>query len=272
MSTRGVLAALAAISGVTASLILPQVSQAQLAETMTTTNIQGQLHTIPRSGLAGPGKAKAVAARANRQRAEDAHVTQDDPAAGHSASLAPPFDAKRPVKGQAYSTDGIVVHDGELLGERVVFLVRIDGPNKFQFLGFRLKDPTLPRLPEKAVVNVTATYAAKIKEPKTGSMVHGFDDAVFSLSDGQVAQQNGTNPAADQPVAEKPRFESVLKGWVFRGSAQVSGKATGVFVNDKVVKYVHAGEELSEGVVVRNVSIGHACVAVDNHTVDVMPW
>ncbi|MBS1723410.1 MAG: hypothetical protein JSS66_10710 [Armatimonadetes bacterium] len=290
MSVRGIVASLAVLAAAEASLIFPMVSNAQLAETMTATSIHGQLQktgmNAVKAGFRGVQAARANNKAAAQQVAYGAQAFGDgqtavrpDGGGAPGAGAVAPFDERNPVKGTVYSADGMVVWDGVVKTQRVIFLVRISGPNQFQILGFRPHDPMMPKMPKNAQVSVTGVYAARIKEPTTGSMVHGFDDAVFSAP-GLGAGQAGGVPGpgvgqADQakPQApEKPSFSTALKGWSFRGMAQVGNSSTGVFVNDTRVRYLSAGEKLDDGVVVTSLKDGRANLTVDNKKVEVDPW
>jgi len=280
MSVRGVIAAFAVLGIVEAGVVLPRVSQAgQLAETAAATSINGSMHSLNNTNVHAPGKERALAQKANEFRGggiqpEDprSHPPQGSQVAQGRAvpQQAALFDEKSAVKGRSYATEGTVVFDGTVNKQRLVIVVRIDGPNKFQLLGFRPVDPQLPPIPEKTAVQVTGVYAGKVREPQSGSLIHGFDKAVFAAA-GPSAQAPA--PQAEQlKPEEKPTFSAVLKGWTFRGTAQVDGKATGVFVNENRVKYAQAGDELAEGVRVKKVFNGSVRVLADHKTLDLMPW
>lgn len=282
MSQRGIFCAFAALSGVGASLILPEVSSAQLAETMTSAGIQGQLHSSQKSNLLTPGrKARGIGSIANQKRAdEDAALretgsSQQGSSVGRGVDAAnvAPFSEKDPQKGKTYSADGVVVSDKNIGGHRTVLVLKINESNSFQVLAFRLNDPAaLPVLAKNTPVRVTAVYAAKIKEPDSGMLVHAFDNAVFE-SGAQApggAGMGGGAPVASEP--EKPTFESIMKGWVLRGTVQMAGKATAVFVNEDKVKYAQVGTVIEKGVKVVGVKNGQARVVVDGERFDVTPW
>lgn len=283
MSLRGVIGAFAVLSGVGASLILPTVSSAgQLAETMTATTISGQLHSNQSKGIGAVNKSRGLASAANERRAYENDVIGQDsgnhqsdlqngrPKSGVDAAAAAPFDEKHPVKGQSYATDGFVILDEVYPSGRLIVVLRIDGPNKFQVFGYRPHDSSIAKFAKNTPVKVTGVYAAKIKEPQTGTMVHGFDDAVFSAGSSTMANNQAPNNAAAKE--EKPTFNSIMKGWAFRGTVQVGGKATGVFVNESKVRYAQVGTLLDEGVRVASVGNGKARVLVDGSRFDVTPW
>ena len=100
--------------------------------------------------------------------------------------------------------------------------------------------------------------------------VFGFGDAAVVVL--QNDQETVAPDAQDTPAEEKQTFDTVLKGWTYRGMVKVSGKTTGVFVNEESVRYAQPGTELAEGVVVRKFSGSLARVTVDGKTVDVAPW
>jgi hypothetical protein len=181
------------------------------------------------------------------------------------------FDPAHPVKGKTYRTNGVVVFDGLVNKQRVVFLVQLDSPNHYQVLGFRLHDPSIPAFAPQTPVEVTGVYAAKIKEPQTGSMVHGFDDAVFQAPQAQSGQTQTSTPQTEDKV-EKPTFEAVLKGWTFHGTVEVMGETTGVFTSEKETKYAHPGTQLSEDVKVTGLTNGKANLVVSGQNVEVAPW
>ncbi|MBS1715603.1 MAG: hypothetical protein JST30_14840 [Armatimonadetes bacterium] len=279
MSVRGVFAAFAVLGIIEAGVVLPRISQAgQLAESATATSISGSMHSLNNTNIHAPGKARALARQASEARGGSYQPEEpvSSPSKGRRAAQgqAGPaevalFDEKSAVKGRTYATDGTVVFDGIVEKHRVVVLVRIDGPNKFQLLGFRPLDAQLPAFPEKAQVQVSGTYAGKIREPQSGSMIHGFDKAVFSA----VGASPQSTAATTQPKPEeKPTFSSALKGWTFRGTAQVDGQSTGVFVNENRVKYAQAGDELADGVKVKKVFNGSVRIVADHKTLDLMPW
>src|SRR5438309_1933123 len=89
MSIRGIVGVLAVLGGLEASLILPKVSAAQLAETMTTTRIQGDVHSMQKSNLLTPGRrAKSIAGIANQRRADERAALDEGPTQQNSAAQA----------------------------------------------------------------------------------------------------------------------------------------------------------------------------------------
>jgi len=274
MSIRGLVCAFAVLGAVEASLMLPQVSSAQLAETMTATGIQGQLQSMQKSNILAPGrKARGIAGVANQKRAYEREVLEEGTAQTIGAASIAPFDENSPVKGKTYAADGTVVSDGMLSGQRVVMVLKMGESNSFQVMAFRLQDPTIPAIPKNTPVHVTAVYNAKVKEPKSGMLIHGFSNAVFQA--GQAVQPGSTGGQAPAPAEvqeEKPTFSSIMKGWVLRGTVQMNGKATAVFVNEDRVKYAKVGTVIEKGLRVVKVKNGEAGVVVDGERFDVTPW
>lgn len=275
MSARGLFAAFAALSGVGASLILPMTSKAQLAETMAATSIHGQVATMQKSNLLTPGKrARAVASKAQPDRIWEQQTEQGRGVSANSKGVdsaeVVAFDEKSPVKGKTYLADGVVLSDSEISGQRVVLVLKVQSDNRFLVMGFRLHDPKLPTIPENTPVRVAGVYASKFKDPKTGTWLHGFDDAVFENAAVANAQPQGEQASPEKE--EKPTFASLLKGWEFRGTVQANGEATGVFVNGENVRYAKPGTELDTDVKVTQVSGGQARVVVEGRRIDLTPW
>lgn len=278
MSIRGILCAFGVIGAIEASVIMPSVSKAQLAETMTSSAISGQLHSMQKSNLLTPGrKAKGIASLANQRRAYENQALEETPVApsskGVDSANIVQFDAKTAVPGKSYIADGIVLSDEVKDGKRVVLVLKVSDSNSFQVLAFRVHDQAMPAIPKNTLVRASGVYASKFKEPKSGAMVPIFDDAMFEA--GQVAQSGTTAPGAGTtaPIAvEKPTFESIMKGWVLRGTVQIGGKATAVFVNEDHVKYAQVGTVIDKGLRVVKVKNGEAGVVVDGKRFDVTPW
>lgn len=280
MSARGLFAAFAALSGVGVSMIVPMTSTAQLAETMTATSIGGQVASMQKSNLLTPGKrARSVAKRAQPDRIWEEQTPQSLSGStggrsgngkGVDASAMVPFDDKNPVLGKTYVADGVAVADTEIKGQRMVLVLKVGSDSKMQMMGFRLHDPTMPKIPENTPIRVAAVYSAQFKDPKTGMLVHGFDNAIFE--NGALANANPQASPTPQPEAEKPTFASLLKGWEFRGTVQAQGHATGVFVNGEQVRYAQPGTELDEDVRVTAVSAGQAKLVVKGKKMELTPW
>lgn len=290
MSVRSIVCALAVLASVESAVLVPRISTAgqQLAETAAAVSIHGQLQGTQniKSGLRSANTARALQKNSNNQLAYGNQAfgngetavrpqvqggLQPKSKGSVDAAEAMAFDAAHPVPGKTYRTSGIVVFDGIVNKQRLVFLIQLDSPNHYEVLGFRLHDPNIPVFPKQSSVDVTAVYAAKIKEPQTGSLVHGFDDAVFSASQANPAPTQGESPQAEQ-APEKPTFESVLKGWTFRGTVEVMGSTTGVFTSEKEIKYAHPGTVLSEDVKVTALQNGKAKLDVAGQKVEVAPW
>lgn len=290
MSVRSIVCAFAVLASVEAAVIVPKFSTAQqLAETAAAVSIHGRLQGAQntKAGFGAVNKARALSKNSNKQLAYGNEAFGDGETAvrptTQSTSSRPGndlarFDASHPVVGKRYRTSGIVILDKRVGTQRVVFLLQLDKPNHYEVLGFKLSDPTLPEFPKQAQVEVTGTYAAKIKEPETGSMVHGFDNAVFQAPQSQSAVAPGpamdTQPALQpEPAKEdKPTFDSVLKGWTFCGTVEVMGQTTGVFTNEGAIKYAHPGTKLGEDVKVVSLSTGYASLTVAGKPVEVAPW
>lgn len=288
MSVRTLVFAFATVACIEASVLAPGFSTAQqLAETAAATSIHGQLQSTQntKAGLHGVNTARALQKNSNNQLAYgnqafgDGKTAVQSQSSGQSAKSqgsvdaadAAAFDAGHPVLGKTYRTNGIVVFDGNVNKSRVIFLIQLDSPNHYQVLGFRPHDPSIPQFAPQTQVDVTAVYAAKIKEPQTGSMVHGFDDAVFQAG---TSAPGSPNAGAQQPEQKdaKPTFDSVLKGWSFHGTVQVDGETTGVFTSEKEIKYAHPGTKLSDDVKVANLENGKAKLVVAGQKVEVAPW
>ncbi|MBL8065885.1 MAG: hypothetical protein JNM34_08500 [Chthonomonadaceae bacterium] len=275
MSFRSLFAVFAALTVIEGSLIFPQVSSAQqLAETAAAATIQGDLHR--RSGsyvLGAAGRARSVAGTANQKRREDNKWLQETPApqaqpgAGRNSKE---FDEQLAQPGKVYVVTGHVVSDGPVNGRRVILVARPNETGGVTLCGFIPRERSLPNVPVETRVTATGKYESRVKDKRTGMDVFGFGDAAVVVL--QNDQETVAPDAQDTPAEEKQTFDTVLKGWTYRGMVKVSGKTTGVFVNEESVRYAQPGTELAEGVVVRKFSGSLARVTVDGKTVDVAPW
>ncbi len=266
MSVRGSLAGLAAVCMAGGSLIVPKVSGAQLADTAATTAVQGHLNSMSngvKGGMRAVKGARALVQDSKRQVAEGAEVFGD----GKTANDASSPSSLAPQDGKPFTVQGVVFTDEVKDGQRVVVLVRGADPQHKEAFAFHITDPNFPKQERGTVVSMTGSVVAHMKDPKTGGMVYALDNG--QLVTGAPGQGAG---AASQAPPEKPRFDDALRGWSFRGTVEMEGKATGVFVKEKQVHYGSPGDELAGGVHVLSVRDGQARLKVDGQTMDITPW
>lgn len=281
MNLRAIMAISSVVIVAEASLILPHVSHAQLAETATATSINSGLHTRPMSNVLGASRrAKSLSKLANQQRKEDEEAWNPKAQGGQtqqtsrkvSLETSQEFNENQAVRGKLYNVSGNIVNDGDESGHRVISVIQWISQDKYVIFGVRPKDARLPRFLPDTPVKFTGVYVDKSTDRKFGNTIYALKDGVFE----QVVPGNGQtqdgNTKADTPEAEKPTFNSVLKGWNYRGMVQVEGHATGVFVNEDRVKYAQPGTALGEGVRVSQVNDEQAIVIVDGKKVQVSPW